>query len=73
MQRAPRASFQQMHDQGAKKSTGAEDHGPDQEGIPAVRNKQLGRRSPRRLILEIDIGERLSVVVAHDEACGLSL
>jgi len=40
MQRAPRASLQQMHDQGAKKSTGAEDHGPDQKGIPAVRNKR---------------------------------
>ena len=29
--------------------------------------EQLSRRSPPRLILEIDIGERLSVVVAHDE------
>ena len=68
MQRAPRASFQQMHDQGAKKSTGAEDHGPDQEGIPAVRNKQLGRRSPAGLILEMDIGTLVAVVVAHDKA-----
>jgi len=41
MQRAPHASFQQMHDQGAaKKSTGAEDHGTDQKGIPTVRNKR---------------------------------
>jgi hypothetical protein len=27
--------------------------------------KQLGRRAPPRLILEIDIGHRLAVVVAH--------
>jgi hypothetical protein len=31
------------------------------------------RRPPSRLILEIDIGERLPVVVAHDEAGGLFL
>jgi len=29
------------------------------------RMKQLGRRAPPRLILEIDIGQRLAVVVAH--------
>jgi hypothetical protein len=26
-----------------------------------------GRRSPTRLILEIDVRERLSIVVTHDE------
>ena len=65
MQRAPRASFQHMHDQGAKKGTGAEDHGPDQKGIPwsgisggsaigAPTKTELGRRSPARLILKMD-------------------
>ena len=29
------------------------------------RMKQLGRRAASRLILEIDIGQRLAVVVAH--------
>ena len=33
-----------------------------------VAGKQLGRRAPSRLILEIDIGQRLPVVVADDEA-----
>jgi hypothetical protein len=32
-----------------------------------------GRRPSSRLILEIDIRERLSAVVAHDEAGGLLL
>jgi hypothetical protein len=29
--------------------------------------EQLGRRSPAGLMLEIDIGERLAAMVAHDE------
>jgi len=32
--------------------------------------EQLGCRSPPRLVLEIDVGERLSVVVAHDKTGG---
>jgi hypothetical protein len=35
--------------------------------------EQLGRRASPRLILEIDIGELLSVVVADDKAGGLFL
>jgi hypothetical protein len=35
--------------------------------------EQLGRRLPARLILEIAIGERLTVVVAHDKADWLLL
>jgi hypothetical protein len=38
-----------------------------------ILREQLRRRSPPRLILEIDIRERLSVVVADDEAGGLFL
>ena len=34
------------------------------------RVSKLGRRSPPRLVLEIDIRKLLSVVVAHDETCG---
>ena len=30
--------------------------------------EQLGCRSPPRLVLEIDVGELLAVVIAHDEA-----
>jgi hypothetical protein len=30
--------------------------------------EQLGHRSPTRFILEIDIGERLAAVIAHDKA-----
>ena len=33
--------------------------------------EQFGRRAPPRLVLEIDIGGRLPVVIAHDEAGGL--
>jgi hypothetical protein len=33
-----------------------------------VPREQFRRRSPTRVILEIDIGEHLSVVVADDEA-----
>jgi hypothetical protein len=33
-----------------------------------VAGEELGRRSPSRLILEIDVGERLPVGVADDEA-----
>jgi hypothetical protein len=36
-----------------------------------VFGKQLGRRSPSRLLLEIDIGKLLAVVVAHHKAAGL--
>jgi hypothetical protein len=32
--------------------------------------EQLGRRSPPGLIVEIDIGKRLSAAVAHDKAGG---
>ena len=35
------------------------------------RVSKLGRRSPPRLVPEIDIRKLLSVVVAHDETCGL--
>jgi hypothetical protein len=81
MQRAPRASLQQMHDQGAKKSTGAEDHGPTKRAfqrsgisggsaISAPTKTELGRRSAAGLILEINMRKRLSVVVA-DENRGL--
>jgi hypothetical protein len=37
------------------------------DSLLGVLAEQLGRRSPARLILEIDIGKRLSVAVAHDE------
>jgi hypothetical protein len=33
-----------------------------------VAGEELGRRAPPRLVLEIDVGERLPVVVADDEA-----
>jgi hypothetical protein len=36
-----------------------------------IPRQQFRRRSPPRLILEIDIGERLSAVVADDETGGL--
>ena len=39
------------------------DVGGDATGL--VAGEQLGRRAPPRLILEIDIGQRLAVVVAH--------
>ena len=35
--------------------------------------EQLSRRSPSRLILEIDIGERLAVLVLDDEGAMLNL
>jgi hypothetical protein len=38
-----------------------------------VFREQLGSRSPAGLILEIDIGELLAVVIAHDKAGGLLL
>jgi len=34
---------------------------------------KLGKRAPAWLVLEIDIGERLSVVIAHDKTGGLFL
>jgi hypothetical protein len=40
---------------------------------PLIFRKQLRRRSPPRLILEIDIRERLSVVVVDGETRGLFL
>ena len=45
----------------------------DRNASRLIAREWLGRRSSSRLILEIDIGERLSVVVAHDKACGLFL
>jgi hypothetical protein len=36
-----------------------------------ILGEQLSRRTPPRFVLEIDIGERLSVVVAHDKSSGL--
>jgi hypothetical protein len=38
----------------------------DAPGI--VGGEQLGRRSPSRLLREIDVGECLPVLIAHDEA-----
>ena len=34
-----------------------------------VAGEEVRRRSPSRLLLEIDVGERLTVGVADDEAC----
>ena len=34
------------------------------------RVSSLGRRSPPRLLLEMDVGKLLTVVAAHDEALG---
>ena len=42
------------------------DVGGDAPGL--VAGEQLGRRAPSRLILEIDIGQRLTAGVADDEA-----
>ena len=36
--------------------------------LSTVAGEQLGRRAPPRLLLEIDVGERLPVVIADDEA-----
>jgi hypothetical protein len=36
-----------------------------------IARQKFSSRAPSRLILEIDVGERLSVVVAHHEARGL--
>jgi hypothetical protein len=36
-----------------------------------VFGEQLGCRSPARLILKIDTGERLTVVVAYDKQAGV--
>ena len=33
-----------------------------------IAGEEMHRRAPPRLILEIDVGERLSVVIADDEA-----
>ena len=33
-----------------------------------VAGEELGRRAPARLLLEIDVGERLPVAIANDEA-----
>jgi len=41
--------------------------------LASSRLSNFRRRSPARLIFEIDIGERLTVVVAHDETRGLFL
>jgi len=41
--------------------------------ITSSLGEQLGRRSPSRLVLEIDIRERLPVVIADDETRGLFL
>ena len=35
--------------------------------------RRVATDSSPRLILEIDIGERVTVVVAHDKTCGLFL
>ena len=40
--------------------------GGDAPGL--VAGEQIGRRAPSRLVLEIDVGERLPVGVADDEA-----
>jgi hypothetical protein len=48
------------------------DHNDELQQLITQRGSS-GRRPSSRLILEIDIRERLSAVVAHDEAGGLLL
>jgi hypothetical protein len=51
---------------------------PDCDGVRgdelflfAQKFRQLGRRSPAGLLLEVDIRQRLAATVAHHEASGL--